>query len=118
MGNRLLVLIQGKLLVYALPAGNQVATRPLPNVPSAGVCGMPPCPAATLQLVDASRGLVAYIIVGKLHLLRIRDGRDCVVSMATDGRFGDKGLFYSYNANGPWPSRIRFVGWRALPVQL
>ena len=117
MGNRLLVLIQGKLLVYSLPAGNQVSTRPLPNVPSAGVCGMPPCPTATLQLVDASRGLVAYILSGKLHLLRISDGRDRVVATATHSRFGDKGLFYSYSATGPWPSRIRFLRWRALPVQ-
>jgi hypothetical protein len=117
MGNRLLVLIQGKLLVYSLPAGNQVGTRPLPNVSSAGVCGLPPCPTATLQLVDASRGLVAYILSGKLHLLRIRDGRDRIVAAATDSRFGDKGLFYSYNATGPWPSRIRFVRWAALPMQ-
>jgi len=117
MGNRLLVLIQGKLLVYSLPAGTQVGMRALPNVPSAGVCGLPPCPAATLQLVDASRGLVAYILSGNLHLLRIRDGRDRVVAAATDSRFGDRGLFYSYNATGPWPSRIHFMGWAGLPVQ-
>jgi hypothetical protein len=117
MGNRLLVLTQGKLLVHSLPTGTQIATRPLPNVPSAGVCGLPPCPTVTLQLVDASRGLVAYILSGKLHLLRIRDGRDRVVAAATDSRFGDKGLFYSYNTTGPWPSRVHFVRWRGLPVQ-
>lgn len=117
MRNRLLVVVPGKLLVYSLPGGAQVRMRPLPNVPSAGVCGMPPCPAATLQLVDAARGLVAYILSGKLHLLRIRDGRDRVVATATDARFGDTGLFYSYDTTGPWPSRIRFVRWGALPVR-
>jgi hypothetical protein len=117
MSSRLLVLASGKLLVYSLPGGTQIRMRPLPNVPSAGVCGMPPCPTATLQLVDASRGLVAYILSGTLHLLRIRDGRDRVVATATDARFGDTGLFYSYSTTGAWPSRIRFVRWAALPVR-
>jgi hypothetical protein len=40
-----------------------------------------------------------------------------MVAAATDSRFGDGGLFYSYNATGPWPSRIHFVRWARLPVQ-
>jgi hypothetical protein len=117
MGRRLVVLVPGKLLAFSLRTGAQLRERSVPNVPSAGVCGMPPCPAVQLRLVDASRGLVAYNLSGDLHLLRLRDGQDRVVAAATDARFGDTGLFYAYTATGPWPARIRFVPWASLPVQ-
>ncbi len=117
MGDRLVVLVPGKVREFSLATGAQLHTRPVPNVPSAGVCGLLPCPPTTLRLVDASRGLVAYILSGKLHLLRLRDGVNRVVATATDARFGDKGLFYAYTAPGAWPARIRFVRWSALPVQ-
>jgi hypothetical protein len=60
---------------------------------------------------------VAYTLSGKLHLLRLRDGRNKVVAAAEDARFGSKGLFYAYSAAAPWVSRIRFVPWAALPVR-
>ena len=116
MGNRVLVLVPGKLRVYNAGTGALVQTRPLPNVSSAGVCGMPPCAVAALQMLDAARGLVAYTLAGKLHLLRLRDGVNKVVAPAEDARFGTKGLFYAYSAPAPWVSRIRFVPWAALPV--
>ena len=78
---------------------------------------MPPCPVAALQMLDAARGLVAYTLSGKLHLLRLRDGRNRVVAAAEDARFGSEGLFYAYSAPAPWVSRIRFVPWAALPVR-
>jgi hypothetical protein len=68
-------------------------------------------------MLDAARGLVAYTLSGKLHLLRLRDGRNRVVAAAEDARFGTKGLFYVYTASAPWVSRIRFVPWAALPVR-
>ena len=117
MGNRVVVLVPGKVLELSLANGSQLHARPVPNVPSAGVCGTLPCPAVTLRLVDASRGLVAYILSGKLHVLRLRDGRDRVVATAFDARFGDTGLFYAFTGAAPWPSRIRFVPWRSLPVR-
>jgi hypothetical protein len=117
MGGSLVVLVPGSVQQFSLTTGARLRARPVPNVPSAGVCGMPPCPPATLRLVDASRGLVAYILSGKLHLLRLRDGRDRMVATATDARFGDTGLFYAYVAPAPWPSRVRFVPWAALPVR-
>ena len=117
MGNRLVVLVPGKVLELSLANGQQLHARSVPNVPSAGVCGVLRCGSATLRLVDAKRGLVAYVFSGNLHLLRLRDGRDRVVATSTDARFGDKGLFYAYTATGPWPSRVRFVRWAALPVQ-
>jgi hypothetical protein len=117
MGNRVLVLVPAALRVYNARTGALVRTRPLPNVTSAGLCGMPPCPTVALQLLDAARGLVAYTLNGKLHLLRLRDGRNRVVAAAADARFGRSGLFYAYSAPAPWVSRIRFVPWAALPVR-
>jgi hypothetical protein len=117
MGNRLVVLVPGRVLLFKVANGMQVTMRPVPNVPSAGVCGTLPCLPTTLRLVDAARGLVAYILSGKLHLLRLGDGRDRVVATATDARFGANGLFYAYTAPAPWVSRIRFVRWGALPVR-
>lgn len=117
MDNRLVVLVPGKLREYRIQTGALIQSRPLPNVPSGGVCGMPPCPTITLQLVDAARGLAAYTLSGKLHLLRLSDGRDKVVATANDARFGDTGLFYAYTAAAPWVSRIRFVRWASLPLR-
>lgn len=117
MANRVLVLVPGALRVYNANTGALVRTRSLPNVTSAGVCGMPPCPAVALQMLDAARGLVAYTLNGKLRLLRLRDGRNRVVAAAGDARFGSQGLFYAYSAPAPWVARIRFVPWAALPVR-
>jgi len=115
--NRVLVLVPAALRVYNAVTGVLVRTRPLPNVTSSGICGMPPCPTAALQLQDAARGLVAYTLSGKLHLLRLRDGRNRVVAAAETARFGSKGLFYAYSGAAPWVSRIRFVPWTGLPLR-
>ena len=117
MGNRVLVLVPAALRVYNARTGALVRTRRLPNVTSAGICGMAPCSTVALQMLDAARGLVAYTLNGKLHLLRLRDGRNRVVAPAEDARFGSRGLFYAYSAPAPWISRIRFVQWSALPVR-
>lgn len=116
MGGRAVVGTPGRLRVYSIASGAQLSSRALPNVATGGVCGMPPCPQVVLRLVDAARGLVAYIHSGQLHLLRLRDGRDRVVAAANDARFGDSGLFYSYTGAAPWVARIRHVRWSALPV--
>jgi hypothetical protein len=117
MGGRLVVLVPGRILEFSLATGRRLQRRNVPNVPSAGVCGMPPCAQATLRLVDASRGLVAYVLSGDLHVLRLRDGQDRVVAAATDARFGDTGLFYAFTGAAPWPARVRFVPWASLPVR-
>ena len=117
MGNRLVVLIPGHVLDLNLANGHVLHSRALPQVPSSGVCGIQPCLPTTLRMVDAARGLVAYLGNGKLHLLRLRDGRDRTVHTATDARFGDTGLFYAYTATGPYPGRIHFVPWRSLPLR-
>jgi hypothetical protein len=58
------------------------------------------CPSSRF---DAARGLAAYTLDGKLHLLRLADGKDSVVGYASEARFMDSGLVY---ADG---SRIHLV---------
>jgi hypothetical protein len=117
MGNRLVVLVPGRILELSLATGRRVSRHTVPNVPSGGVCGTTNCPPVTLRLLDASRGLVAYMRGGQLRLLRLRDGRDAAAGAATDARFGDTGLFHARTGAAPWPARIRFVPWASLPVQ-
>ena len=112
----LIVLIMN-ILDFSLLTGHRLHSRSVPPVPGAGVCGIRPCLPTSLRMVDASHGLVAYTLSGKLHLLRLRDGRNRVVARATDARFGDTGLFYTYTTTGPYPGRIRFVPWRNLPLR-
>jgi hypothetical protein len=117
MGNRLVVLIPAHILEFSLATGHQIRSRNVPQLPGAGVCGIQPCLPTSLRLLDAARGLVAYTLNGKLHLLRLRDGRNRVVARVDDARFGDTGLFYTYTASGPYPGRIRFVPWAHLPLR-
>lgn len=117
MGKRLIVLVPGKILDLSVANGQQLHARPVANVASGGVCGVLRCPTVALKLLDAKRGLVAYLRAGKLRLLRLSDGVNRVVAAAVDARFGDNGLFYAYTTSGAWPSRVRFVPWASLPVR-
>jgi hypothetical protein len=54
-------------------------------------------------LQDAAGGLAAYTLDGKLHVLRLADGKDSVVGYAVEARFMDDGLVYADGA------RIRLV---------
>ena len=117
--NRLVMLVPGHILLFNIVTGLQIRDYAVPAVSSGGNCGIPPCSPATLRLVDAARGLVAYILSGKLHLLRLRDGKDVPAARVTvaDARFGDTGLFYSFKTTGPWQGHIRFVPWRQLVLR-
>jgi hypothetical protein len=117
MGGRVVVLVPGKVLELAIANGAVLHSRAVPQVSSGGVCGTLPCPAVRLRLLDAARGLVAYVLDGKLVLLRMKDGTRRVVGPATDARFGSKGLFLARTGAAPWVARIRFVPWRSLPVR-
>jgi hypothetical protein len=46
-------------------------------------------------LQDAARGLAAYTLDGKLHVLRLADGEDSIVGYAKEARFVDSGLVYA-----------------------
>jgi hypothetical protein len=102
MGNALVVLSADRILSFDLSSGRQLHTWTV---------------GGTVQLLDAARGYVAYLVGGKLQLLRLRDGAKRVVAAATDARFGGTGLFYSYTTSGAWPGRIRFLPWSALPLR-
>jgi len=118
-GSDLVVLVPGALRVYDATTGDLVHSWPLPDVSFGGFCGVPTweCGSPRLLLEGAARGMVVYLLDGKLHLLRLRDGADAVVADATAGQLSDSGLFYAYRTTGMWPGRIRFVPFSELPLQ-
>jgi hypothetical protein len=118
-GSDLVVLVPGALRDYDATTGVLLHSWPMPDVSFAGLCGVPlwQCGAPHLRLEGAAKGLVAYLLDGKLHLLRLRDRADTTVSYATGAALDDNGLFYSYTPNGLWPGRIRFVPFDQLPIR-
>jgi len=75
----------------------------------------PPAPqprrdVAHPTLQDAARGLTAYALDGRIHLLRLTDGEDAVVGAGTIARFMDAGLVYADGA------RIHLVPYDRLPL--
>ena len=118
-GSDLVVLVPGALRDYDATTGALLHSWPLPNVAVGGFCGVPiwKCGSPHLRLEGAARGLVAYLLEGKLHVLRLHDGADTVVADATDAQLDDNGLFYAYQTTGIWPGRIGFAPFNELPLQ-
>lgn len=106
----LVVLTNGVLRDYNVPDGALLHSWRLPDVSSGPVCGWRFCETKHLVLNDARRGLVAYVLDGTLHLLRLADGADVIVRGASLGRFMDDGLVYADGA------RLRFVPYSQLPL--
>jgi hypothetical protein len=71
-------------------------------------------PAARLSGV--AHGLLAYVVHGDVHLLRLDDGADAVVASGTTADLTADGLFYAYEGLGTFPGRIHFVPSGALPL--
>ena len=65
--------------------------------------------------VGAGSGRAAYLLAGKLYLVRLTAGATTELAEATHARLTAAGLFYSYVGAAPWPGRIRFVPLAALP---
>jgi len=122
-GSDLVLLVPGELRDYDAATGALVHVWPLPDVPFGGFCGLPAdqCGTPRLRLEDAAHGLVAYVLDGQIHLLRLADGRDVVLHAGTAARFGTDGLFYAYEWRPPypsqWPGRLRFVPFSELPLR-
>jgi len=117
-GSELAVLAPGELRDYDVVTGALLHTWPLPAVSSGGFCGVPArfCRQPRLRVEDAAHGMVAYVVDGQIHLLRLSDGRDVTLHAGTAAEFGDNGLFYAYKAPGYWPGRISFVPFSRLPL--
>jgi hypothetical protein len=118
-GSNLVVLVSGELRDYDATTGAPLRSSPVPAGSVGGFCGVPVffCGSPRVQLEDAARGLVAYILDGQIHLLRLADGRDVVVHEGTAARFDSSGLAYAYPATGDWPGRLRFVAFDRLPLR-
>jgi hypothetical protein len=81
------------------------------------------CPAdlpahPSLRLEAAHDGLVAYVLNGTLHVLRLADGRTAIITRnrtALLARLDESGLFYSYQvADTRYPGRVVHVSSQAL----
>jgi hypothetical protein len=110
-GSDLVVVVPGALRDYDATTGALLHSWPLPDVSFAGSCGVPGwvCPSVRLRLEGEARGVVAYVLDGTLHLLRLDTGADAVVADATAAALDDSGLVYAFRATGTWPGRVRFV---------
>jgi len=117
-GSQLVIATGNQLRVYNANSGNLSATWPLPASPAGHDCdlfGDPSCnygsPTKPVTLEDVSHGLAAYLYTGQLHLLRLSDGADRVITYGTLARFIDAGLVYADGA------RIWLTPYNQLPLQ-
>jgi hypothetical protein len=79
--------------------------------------------AAGAELSDFDGDRAAYAVETRLHLLRLKDGRD--VALRLRGQFGyataklsGGGLFYTYNTRAPQAGRAGFVSAAAVQTLL
>lgn len=99
-GNDLVLVRRGELRHNDAATGTLLNTWPLPDVTTGRECASPNpgrCPysqPARLVLQDAARGLAAYVLDGRVRLLRLSDGVDVLVARGTLARFMDAGLVY------------------------
>jgi hypothetical protein len=110
-GNDLVLVTDGELRDYDIRGAAPLHTWKLPDMTSGPVCGWRYCDQPRLVLTDAARGLVAYVLDGQLHLLRLADGADRSLGYASDARFMDAGLVYADGA------RLRLVPFDQLPLR-
>lgn len=111
-GNDLVVLVQGTLRHHDAGTGALLHSWPLPNVSTGERCATPnlsQCQNPALVLEDSARGLVTYVIGKQVHVLRLDDGADVVVSPGQTSGFVESGLVY---ANG---AKLRLVRFDELP---
>jgi len=105
-GNDVTLLVHGRLLDYDAGTGALLHSWPVPDVSTGSRCSPSLC---ELRLQDAARGLVAFIISGQLHLLRLSDGADTTIGPAAFARFTSTGLAYATGSN------IQTVAYASLP---
>jgi hypothetical protein len=113
-GSDLALVLRGQVRHYDAVTGLLLHAWPLPDVPSGARCeyrcartGEEP----RLLVEDLARGLLAYVLDGRVHLVRLADGVDTVVASGTQARFMDSGLVY---ADG---TRLHVVPFARLPLR-
>jgi hypothetical protein len=113
----LVILLPGELRDYDATSGVLLHRWPLPAVSIGGFCGNVDwaCGTPRLRLEDVARGLAAYVLDGKIHLLDLATGHDLTFHDGTIARFSADGLVYAYTTSGTWPGRIGLTRWDALP---
>jgi hypothetical protein len=112
-GGDLVVLLPHELREYDIGSGRLLLSSLLPDVESGSECGSPHyCDRKRprLLLEDARRGLVTYVLDGKVHIRRLADSADAVVAPGSLARFFDGGLAFAYGA------RVSVVPWADLPL--
>jgi hypothetical protein len=115
-GRDLVIVRRGQLLHYHASTGALAHAWPLPNVSTGRECASPNSnrcysEQARLVLEDAARNLVAYVLDGQVHVLRLVDGADAVIAPGTLARFIDGGLVYADGA------RLQLVPNDRLPLR-
>ncbi len=103
-GRSLAILAPHTLEVYDTQSRVLTHSWPLPDVPTGGRCTNLQCPVVRLQLIAAARGRVVYLLDGKVHLFRLRDGHQATVDNANAADLTDQGLFYTNVFRG-----VRFI---------
>lgn len=112
-GSTLVAVTRRELTVLDTASGERLAVWPI---------GADTGPAP--QLEDLEAGIAVYSSGVALHLLRLADGRDVVLSIDRQGgpshaRLEPAGLFYSYNeTHSRRPGRVAFVPFRDLELAL
>ena len=115
-GNDLVVLVTEGLRVYDATTGVLEHTWPVPNTSYRVICPSATCGFENdIGLVGTAAGRVAYLVDGKLLLIRLADGATTVVGDATYARLTDAGLFYAYKAAQLWIGHVRFIPAASLP---
>jgi hypothetical protein len=74
------------------------------------------------RLDDVQDGIAVYVSGTQVHLLRLSDGHEAVITVPGDGpvlaQLEPSGLFYSYTADDPkYPGRVAFVPFDQLPIR-
>ncbi|HEU5279615.1 MAG TPA: hypothetical protein VFU26_12015 [Gaiellaceae bacterium] len=108
----IVIALPHELRVYDTATGTLRRSWPLPSASVGRDClfySEPRCPTtAELKVQDAARGLAAYVLKGRVHIVRLSDGRDTVAAFGSEARFMDQGLVYADGA------RVRLIPYRSL----
>jgi hypothetical protein len=108
----LVVAIGSELRIHDLSTGGLRRILTLPSSAVGRDCTFwsePEClERAELRLQDAAHGLAAYTLNGEVHLMRLSDGHDSVVSFGTEARFMEEGLVVADGA------RVRLIPYAKL----